>query len=155
LALVLAGSETVTLTVTDTNGATDTTTVELVPVVGPSVTQLQATAKSDGSVELTWAWDGEVTMFNVLRNGAVVGQTDSVRYTDFPLMSGSTAYTVQPFDENRVFLAGADDTGAEVDPVEAEAPAPSATSGFVLGAVLLLAMAVLPWIAMRRGGGES
>jgi hypothetical protein len=155
VALVLDTSETVTLTVTDANGATATTTVDLEPVNGPFISELEATPQSNGEVDLEWSWNGDVTSFNVLRNGVLIGQTDSTRFTDLPLMSGPTAYTVQPFDDERVFIAGADAVDAEVVLTGVEEPSPSDLGGFVLGGVLLLALALMPLAALRKGGEEA
>ena len=153
--MVLDASETVTLTVTDANGATATTTVDLEPVNGPFISELEATPQSNGEVDLEWRWDGDVTSFYVLRNGVLVGQTDSTRFTDLPLMSGQTAYTVQPFNDERVFIAGADAVDAEVVLTGVEEPSPSDLGGVVLGGVLLLALALMPLAALRKGGEEA
>jgi len=155
VALVLDASETVTLTVTDANGATATATIDLEPVNGPFISDLEATPQNTGEVDLEWNWNGDVTSFNVLRNGVVIGQTDSTRFTDLPLMSGPTAYTVQPFNDERVFIAGADAVDAEVVLTGIEEPSPSDLGGFVLGGVLLLALALMPLAALRKGGEEA
>jgi hypothetical protein len=155
VALVLDAPETVTLTVTDANGATDTATIDLEPVNGPFISQLEAIPRSNGEVDLAWSWNGDATSFNVLRNGVIVAQTDSTRFTDLPLMSGPTAYTVQPFNDERVFIAGSDSIDAEVILTGVEEPSPSDVGGFVLGGVLLLALALMPLAALRKGGEEA
>ena len=155
VALVLDAPETVTLTVTDASGATDTATIDLEPVNGPFISQLEAIPRSNGEVDLAWSWNGDATSFNVLRNGVIVAQTDSTRFTDLPLMSGPTVYSVQPFNEERVFIAGSDSIDAEVVLTGVEEPSPSDVGGFVLGGVLLLALALMPMVTLRKGGEEA
>ncbi|MDP6199471.1 MAG: hypothetical protein QF531_01755, partial [Candidatus Poseidonia sp.] len=152
--LVLASDETVTLIVTDNDGDEHSTTIDLVVSIGPSVQNLQLVYDGAQEVKLTWTWTGESTAFNVLRNGVVVGATNETVFVDLPPMSGANTYTVQPQNDERVFINGAE-TGSVLASVgEVKAPAPSDALGFGLGGLLLLALALAQW-RLYRGGGRS
>ena len=122
---VLASDETVTLTVTDNDGDEHSTTIDLVVSTGPSVQNLQLVYDGAQEVKVTWAWTGESTSFNVLRNGVVVGTTNETEFVDLPPMSGTNTYTVQPQDEERVFINGADTERILTTVGEVKPPAPS------------------------------
>ena len=94
--VVVSEATTITLTITDSNGAEANTTVRLVPSAGPSVQNLQAVHDGRGQVTMTWTWTGDVASFNVLRNGERVATTNEMTHVDLPLMSGLNTYTVQP-----------------------------------------------------------
>lgn len=151
---VLTSDETVTLTVTDNDGDEHSTTIDLVVSIGPSVQDLQLVYDGEEEVTLAWTWTGESTAFNVLRNGVVVGTTNETAFVDLPPISGTNTYTVQPQNDERVFINGADSGSILTSVGEVKAPAPSDALGFVLGGVLLLALAFLQW-RVYRGGGRS
>ena len=155
LRLLLTDDATVTLTVTDDSGTTATATLNLTVSIGPKVTDVKAFHDGTGEVRLTWAWNGEETMFNILRNGAVVGTTDSNSFTDTPLMSGTNAYTVQPFNDERVHQNGATDISIAVTLDAVEEAAPSTSLGYLLAGVMLLALLLSPLLATRNGGDRS
>lgn len=155
LRLLLTDDTVVTLTVTDDRGAIASTSQDLIVSIGPKVTDVKAFHDGAGEVRLTWEWDGEATTFNILRNGALVGTTDTRSFTDTPLMSGSNAYTVQPFNDERVYQNGATGISIAVTLDAVEEPAPSTSLGYLLAGVLMLALLISPWLATRTGGGRA
>ena len=151
LALVLMENTVVTLTITDEHGATHQTDLSLDIAIGPDVRNLQVINDDRGNVRLSWSWTGEQAAFNVLRNGVLVGSTNATDYEDQPPISGTVTYTVQPFDEERTYLGASDSISPMLDPIRAEEPGPATGLGIGLGALLILALLVLPLLG-RRGG---
>jgi hypothetical protein len=149
--VVVNQDTTITLTITDSNGAEANTTVRLEPSAGPSVQSLQADHDGRGQVEITWTWTGDAASFNVLRNGELVATTNETSYVDLPLMSGLNAYTVQPFTEERTFLNGASETALQVVDVVIEQPEPAKGLGYGLGGSMVVLLILLQFM-MRRGG---
>ena len=66
------GTITVTLTVEDDLGLTDTVNDIIVTTQGPQVTELTA-INQDSGVLLSWEWSGDTADFIVLRNSEQVG----------------------------------------------------------------------------------
>ena len=62
-----------------------------------------------------------------------------------------STYTVQPFDEERTYLGASDSISPMLDPIRAEEPGAATGLGLGLGALLILALLVLPMLG-RRGG---
>jgi len=122
--------------------------------VGPKVADVKAFHDGSGDVRLSWSWNGEEGTFNVLRNGVAVGTTDQLEFTDRPLMSGTNVYTVQPVNDERVFVNGATAVSTNVVLEAVDEPAPSSTLGYLLAGVLLLALLASPWVASQTGGGR-
>ena len=149
--VVVNQDTTITLTITDSNGAEANTTVRLEPSAGPSVQSLQADHDGRGQVEITWTWTGDAASFNVLRNGELVATTNETSYVDLPLMSGLNAYTVQPFTQERTFLNGASETALQVVDVVIEQPEPAKGLGYGLGGSMVVLLILLQFM-MRRGG---
>lgn len=155
VSLVLEQSTTVTLTVTDTNGAASTTSVELETTTGPSVGGLSAQADDSALVELSWTWSGDAVSFNILRNGNVVGSTNSTSFSDLPVISGANDYTVQPFTEERVYLHGAASVSVSVEAGPVDVPSPSEGLGYLLGGLLVTVLGLLPVMVGRLGGDDE
>jgi hypothetical protein len=153
LAVVLTTDTEIRLAVTDDNGATAETTILLEVSAGPSVQNLRVGDDGNGQVDLTWAWSGDDVEFNILRNGEVVGTTPDLAYRDQPPMSGTNAYTVQPVNDERIFLNGAGEISTTLEPVVMEEPGPAAGFGYGLGTLMLLALLVPPILNSRKGGG--
>ena len=149
--VVVSEATTITLTITDSNGAEANTTVRLVPSAGPSVQNLQAVHDGRGQVTMTWTWTGDVASFNVLRNGERVATTNEMTHVDLPLMSGLNTYTVQPFNDERTFLKGTSEVALQVDDVVIEQPEPATGLGYGLGGSMVFLLILLQFM-MRRGG---
>ena len=149
--VVLDEAKTITLTITDSNGAEANTTVRLEPTAGPSVQNLQATHDGRGQVTIMWTWTGDDASFNVLRNGEWVATTTEMTHVDLPLMSGLNTYTVQPFTEERTFLKGTSEAALQVVDVVIEQPEPAEGLGYGLGGSMVFLLVLLQFM-MRRGG---
>lgn len=152
LSVVVTKDTEVHLLVTDDNGATADQTVQLTVVPGPVVQNLLVLNDGAGHVDLTWAWMGGEVDFNILRNGELISTTDALAYRDQPPMSGVNTYTVQPVNDERIFLNGADEVATTVEPLTAEQPGPSAGLGFGLGLAMLLGLLIAPILGQRKGG---
>ena len=149
--VVVDEAKTITLTITDSNGAEANTTVRLEPTAGPSVQNLQATHDGRGQVTIMWTWTGDDASFNVLRNGELVAMTTEMTHVDLPLMSGLNTYTVQPFTEERTFLKGTSEASLQVVDVVIEQPEPAEGLGYGLGGSMVFLLILLQFM-MRRGG---
>jgi len=154
LEVLLTDDTVVTLEVTDDSGAVSTATLEVAVSVGPKVADVKAFHDGSGDVRLSWSWNGEEGTFNVLRNGEAVGTTDQHEVKDRSLMSGTNVYTVQPVNDERVFVNGATAVSTNVVLEAVDEPAPSSTLGYLLAGVLLLALLASPWVASQTGGGR-
>ena len=154
LALVLKAPTDVTLTVIDEHGATNETTVSLSLKIGPSIRDLEVFTDDRGDVRLTWRWTGDAVAYNILRDGVIIATTDVGSYEDQPPLSGTTHYTVQPFNDERTFIGGSDTISATLTDVVVEEPGPATGLGYALGGLIVLALLVLP-VLSRRGGESS
>ena len=133
------GTITVTLTVEDDLGLTDTVSDIIVTTQGPRVTGLIAT-NQDSRVLLSWEWSGEQADFIVLRNSENVGDSNGLSFEDEPLIAGATSYTITPVIDGQALLEGSMTvTDFEVSlSIESNSQV-SETGGFVLGLLFLLA----------------
>ena len=133
------GTITVTLTVEDDLGLTDTVSDIIVTTQGPRVTGLIAT-NQDSGVLLSWEWSGEQADFIVLRNSEHVGDSNRLSFEDEPLIAGATSYTITPVIDGQALLEGSMMvTDFEVSlSIESNSQV-SETGGFVLGLLFLLA----------------
>ena len=133
------GTITVTLTVEDDLGLTDTVSDIIVTTQGPRVTGLIAT-NQDSRVLLSWEWSGEQADFIVLRNSERVGDSNGLSFEDEPLIAGATSYTITPVIDGQALLEGSMTvTDFEVSlSIESNSQV-SETGGFVLGLLFLLA----------------
>ena len=133
------GTITVTLTVEDDLGLTDTVSDIIVTTQGPRVTGLIAT-NQDSGVLLSWEWSGEQADFIVLRNSEHVGDSNGLSFEDEPLIAGATSYTITPVIDGQALLEGSMMvTDFEVSlSIESNSQV-SETGGFVLGLLFLLA----------------
>ena len=152
LELVLTKDTEVHLLVSDDLGATAETTMQLTVSTGPSVQNLRVFNDGNGKVDLTWAWNGEAVEFNIHRNGQLIATTDSQSYQDQPPMSGVNTYTVQPVNDERTFLNGADGIATTLQPIILEEPGPATGLGLGLGILMLLGMLIPLFFAGRKGG---
>ena len=133
------GTITITLTVEDDLGLTDTVSDIIVTTQGPRVTGLIAT-NQDSGVLLSWEWSGEQADFIVLRNSEKVGDSNDLSFEDEPLIAGATSYTITPVVDDQALLEGSMTvTDFEVSlSIESNSQL-SETGGFVLGLLFLLA----------------
>ena len=133
------GTITVTLTVEDDLGLTDTVSDIIVTTQGPRVTGLIAT-NQDSRVLLSWEWSGEQADFIVLRNSERVGDSNGLSFEDEPLIAGATSYTITPVIDGQALLEGSMTvTDFEVSlSIESNSQV-SETGEFVLGLLFLLA----------------
>ena len=81
--------------VVDDTGGQHSTTVQLTPTEGPSISDFTASLKNQ-KVELEWSWDGPSANFTILRNGVAVAVTDETSFLDQPLFAGMNTYSIQP-----------------------------------------------------------
>jgi hypothetical protein len=133
------GTITVTLTVEDDLGLTDTVSDIIVTTQGPRVTGLIAT-NQDSRVSLSWEWSGEQADFIVLRNSEHVGDSNGLSFEDKPLIAGATSYTITPVVDGQALLEGSMTvTDFEVSLSIKSNSQVSETGGFVLGLLFLLA----------------
>ncbi|MED5308615.1 MAG: hypothetical protein VYA95_04630, partial [Candidatus Thermoplasmatota archaeon] len=132
------GTITVTLTVEDDLGLTDTVNDIIVTTQGPQVTELTA-INQDSGVLLSWEWSGDTADFIVLRNSQQVGISTDLAFEDEPLIAGSTSYTITPVIEGQTLLEGSMTvTDFEVSPSIESNNQVSETGGFVLGLIFIL-----------------
>ena len=152
LELVLKDDAVVMLTITDDHGATQQTNLSLEIEIGPDVRSLQSFSDDRGNVRLSWIWTGEPVAFNILRNGEIIGTTNTTSFDDQPPISGVVTYTVQPVDEERTYLGASDSISPVLSPAPPEEPGPSTGLGIGFGVLLVLALLVLPVLGQRGGG---
>ena len=152
LELVLTKDTEVHLLVSDDLGATAETTLQLTVSTGPAVQNLRVFNDGNGKVDLTWEWNGEAVEFNIHRNGQFIATTNSQSYQDLPPMSGVNTYTVQPVNDERTFLNGADGIATTLQPIILEEPGPATGLGLGLGILMLLGMLIPLFFAGRKGG---
>ena len=128
----------VTLVVVDDTGGQHTTTVQLTPTEGPSISEFTASVKNQ-KVKLEWSWDGASANFTILRNGVAVAVTDETSFLDQPLFAGMNTYSIQPQVGDQVLLAGAAPAvEILVTPAAESAPGPSSFGGLISGGLFLL-----------------
>jgi len=105
--------------------------------VGPKVSQLKV--EGDGEqVRLSWNWDGPVATFEIFRNGDSLSIISEYGFTDTPLLSGSTDYTVKPIIDDRTINSGANTVeGFIVDSVDPKSSDVSVTGGLITGIIFI------------------
>ena len=140
------------LTVIDDSGAASNTTVQLSVEIGPNIQNLAVFSDDRGNVKLTWTWTGDAVAFNVFRNDNLVGTTEATTYDDLPPLSGRNNYLVQPVNEERVFINGADEVSVLLDAFAVEEPGPETGLGFGLGALMLVGLLLAQFMGGRKGG---
>ena len=150
--MVLTEDTEVMLTVTDDSGATSNTTVQLDIDIGPNIQNLAVFSDDKGNVKLTWSWTGETVAFNIFRNDNLVGTTEAMTFEDLPPLSGRNTYVVQPVNEERVFINGADETSVLLEAFAIEEPGPETGLGFGLGALMLVGLLLAQFLGGRKGG---
>ena len=126
------------LIVEDEFGAIGDNSINLQTEAGPKIIQLKA--QSDGEqVQLTWNWDGPEATFEIFRNGDSLSIISEYGFTDTPLLSGSTDYTVKPIIDGKIINSGASSVeGFIVEPVEPKSSQVSSTGGLITGLVFIL-----------------
>ena len=153
--IVLLEDTLITLTITDDHGASANASLQLEPTMGPEMRSVSGAHDGEGRVALSWSWTGAPVSYNILRNGVLVGTTNDTSYTDQPLMSGVNTYTLQPFDDERIFLKATGEVSVDVSGVEVEQPEPAQGLGYGLGATLVVVLLLLQFLLVRKGGGRA
>ena len=151
LTLVENRNRVISLSVLDDNGASSSTTFQLELTSGPVVQNILA-VYDEGEIQLSWTWNGENAKFNIYRNGEFVGVSDSLSYTDTPPMSGSNVYTIQPFDDERIYLNAASSVSKPSPVLSFSPPGGNSILGDVLGLLLLTVMVVIQVYRLRQEG---
>ena len=121
------------------------------PVQGPIVTELEASVDGQ-TVNLAWDYDGPNATFNIERNGAIVATVATQEYSDEPLISGLTTYTVRPVIDGVSLQPGASaSTVAEVVPVGETVDSQVSFSASMIGFLLVfLGAAALGLVLFER-----
>ena len=149
------GSIDVTLVVTDSAGATNSTTIRLDTIAALPCPVLTSSV-SEGEVVLDWTW-GAPTLpsFEVSRNGVPVGLTYANTFTDTPSLTGISTYQVQTLIGDRVLESPCQSSSVDVlveAPLTDAEQGPSALAGLGLGSVYaILGLLLLVSSLLRRG----
>ena len=138
LSFVLEQNTQVILTVYDEHGGENTTEINIIPQAGPQVSDLETTVNG-AKVNLEWNWNGDTVQYNVWRNGERIGIVNETQFTDSPPLTGTNTYHIEPFNDERTFIAGASTSSAEIEIPFIEAPQASQTAGTALGILVLFA----------------
>ena len=142
ISIITTGATTISLTVEDDLGSIATTTQSIQTTQGPTISALVA-QNDDGKVDLTWQWDGESATFLILRNNFQIDETNQFKFSDSPIVAGSTNYTVIPVIDGQQLVAGSMSiSNFEVDTTIESASGLSETGGLYLG-LLFLAGSIL------------
>ena len=105
---------------------------------GPKVTQLKVEGVGE-QVRLSWNWDGPEATFEIFRNGDSLAIITEYGFTDTPLLSGSTDYTVKPIIDDKPLNSGAATLeGFIVESVDPKSNEVSTTGGLITGLVFIL-----------------
>lgn len=149
------GSIDVTLVVTDSAGATNSTIIRLDTIAALPCPVLTSSVL-DGEVVLDWTW-GAATLpsFEVSRNGVPVGLTYSNTFTDTPSLTGISTYQVQTLIGDRILESPCQSSSVDVlvEPRLIDAKqGPSTLAGLGLGSVYaVLGLLLLVSSLLRRG----
>ena len=150
-----SGSVSVTLFVTDESGAIDETTsvIQALPALTcPALTS----SLSNGNVDLVWTWNNqESAVFNVNRNGVLLGQTNQTSFTDTPSILGPTNYKLTVTIGDRVLESSCQTPSTQIT-IDAQAAefddGPSTALGFGLGSLYsIIGLLFLVAVILRRG----
>jgi hypothetical protein len=142
ISIITTGTTTISLTVEDDLGSIATTTQSIQTTQGPTISALVA-QNDDGKVDLTWQWDGESATFLILRNNFQIDETNQFKFSDSPIVAGSTNYTVIPVIDDQQLIAGSMTiSDFEVDTTIDSVSGLSETGGLYLG-VLFLVVSIL------------
>ena len=126
------------LTVEDELGGIDDDSVNFQTEAGPKVTQLKVEGVGE-QVRLSWNWDGPEATFEIFRNGDSLAIITEYGFTDTPLLSGSTDYTVKPIIDDKPLNSGAATLeGFIVESVDPKSNEVSTTGGLITGLVFIL-----------------
>jgi len=138
ISIIPTGSVTVILTVYDELGGSGYTSSTFQTGVGPKVKVLTAESEQ-ANVKLEWQWNGPEATFEVLRNGASISTISETSFTDYPLISGPTDYTVRPIiDGNKLYEGSSNIEGFMVETVEPTSNSISSSGGLITGILFVL-----------------
>ncbi len=126
------------LIVEDEFGAIDDDSINFQTEAGPKITQLKA--QGDGEqVQLSWNWEGPEATFEIFRNGDSLSIISEYGFTDTPLLSGPTDYTVKPIIGDKTLNSGATSVeGFIVESIDPKSNEVSTTGGLITGLVFIL-----------------
>jgi hypothetical protein len=137
---------TLTLQVVDDLGGIGLATKTIEVVNGPHVSNI-ASIQNGQQVELSWQWDGPQSQFSVIRNGNVIATTNQTSFTDTPIFSGETSYSIQPIVDGRHLDAGSESSPIIVESSFKEIQSTNDFAGMILGFIML----ILSLIAVAMG----
>lgn len=128
---------TLTLQVVDDLGGIGLATKTIEVVNGPHVSDITS-IQNGQQVELSWQWDGPQSQFSVIRNGNVIATTNQTSFTDTPIFSGDTSYSIQPIVDGRYLDAGSESSPITVESAFEEIQSTNDFAGMILGFIMLI-----------------
>ena len=128
---------TLTLQVVDDLGGIGLATKTIEVVNGPHVSDITS-IQNGQQVELSWQWDGPQSQFSVIRNGNVIATTNQTSFTDTPIFSGDTSYSIQPIVDGRHLDAGSESSPITVESAFEEIQSTNDFAGMILGFIMLI-----------------
>ena len=151
----LTGTIDVVLSVTDASGASNSTTLTLTsssPLPCPNLTSIV----SGNDVSLEWTWTSpEQALFEITRNGVIIGVTNSTIFADTPSLTGTSSYQIQTYIDDRILESSCQSPSADViieSSVTDFEEGPSSVAGLGLGSIyVLLGILLLVSATLRRG----
>ena len=128
---------TLTLQIVDDLGGIGLATKTIEVVNGPHVSNI-ASIQNGQQVELSWQWDGPQSQFSVIRNGNVIATTNQTSFTDRPIFSGDTSYSIQPIVDGRHLDAGSESSAIIVESSFKEIQSTNDLGGIIVGFIMLI-----------------
>ena len=125
------------LIVEDEFGAIGDDSINFQTEAGPKVSQLVVEGQGE-QVRLSWDWNGPNATFEIFRNGDSLSIISEYGFTDIPLLSGPTDYTVKPIIDDRTINSGAITVeGFIVDSIDPKSNDVSTTGGLITGILFI------------------
>ena len=131
------GDVTLRLIVEDEFGAIGDNSINFQTEAGPKVSQLMVEGQGE-QVRLSWDWNGPNATFEIFRNGDSLSIISEYGFTDIPILSGPTDYTVKPIIDDRTINSGAITVeGFIVDSIDPKSNDVSTTGGLITGILFI------------------